>query len=59
MQVYSLGGTQTFELTKRVIGLREVFRAVLESREDLQVSDWGVSNASLESVFQRIVGAQI
>ena len=32
MQVYSLGGTQTFELPKREVALRDVFRAVLQAK---------------------------
>lgn len=54
--VYSLGGTQKFELPLREIGVEGVFRRMEEVklRKELDVMDWGVSNATLEEVFIKI-----
>ncbi|GAX76897.1 hypothetical protein CEUSTIGMA_g4343.t1 [Chlamydomonas eustigma] len=58
-RVYGLGGVQTFELPKSQVELRDVFRSVISVKTSgaLQIQDWGVTNATLDQVFLRIVGA--
>ncbi|GMH42708.1 hypothetical protein BSKO_10627 [Bryopsis sp. KO-2023] len=54
--VYSLGGTQKFELPMADVQLEEVFDAMarVQSSKEFSILDWGVSNATLEEVFIKI-----
>lgn len=54
--VYSLGGTQKYELPLEQITVDDVFRRMEEAkyRKELEILDWGVSNATLEEVFIKI-----
>ncbi|CAD7700725.1 unnamed protein product [Ostreobium quekettii] len=54
--VYSLGGTQKFELPGGDITLEAVFEHMqaVQKRGHLKVLDWGVSNVTLEEVFIKI-----
>jgi len=54
--VYSLGGTQKYELPLGQITIDDVFRRMEEVkyRKELEILDWGVSNATLEEVFIKI-----
>lgn len=54
--VYSLGGTQKYELPLEQITIDDVFRRMEEVkyRKELEILDWGVSNATLEEVFIKI-----
>lgn len=54
--VYSLGGTQKYELPLTEIGVDGVFKRMEEVkfRKEVEVLDWGVSNATLEEVFIKI-----
>ena len=54
-QVHTLGGNHSWELPKSDITLSRVFRTVLSSKASLGITDWGVTNASLEQVFHTIV----
>ncbi|PNH04925.1 ABC transporter A family member 8, partial [Tetrabaena socialis] len=48
---YALGGTFKFELPSGEVTLSAVFDAVAVAREQMEVLDWGVANATLEEVF--------
>lgn len=54
--VYALGGTQKFELPLTDVQVDGVFRRMEEVklRKELELLDWGVSNATLEEVFIKI-----
>lgn len=54
--LYSLGGTQKYELPLSEVSVDGVFRKMEEAKfkGELEVLDWGVSNASLEEVFIKI-----
>ncbi|EFN55401.1 hypothetical protein CHLNCDRAFT_23609, partial [Chlorella variabilis] len=54
--VYALGGTQKFELPVGEAGVDQIFSRMEEvkARRELDLVDWGVSNATLEEVFIRI-----
>lgn len=54
--VYSLGGTQKFELPMADVQLETVFDHMtkMESEKKFSVLDWGVSNSTLEEVFIKI-----
>lgn len=54
--VYALGGNQRFELPLTEIDVEKVFRRMEEVNlnRELDVLDWGVSNATLEEVFIKI-----
>lgn len=54
--VYSLGGTQKFELPLGEVEVEAIFRRMEEVklRSEVELLDWGVSNATLEEVFIRI-----
>lgn len=57
-RVYALAGTQRFEVPVNDVSVSSVFSAVEAAKEQghLDVLDWGVSNASLEEVFVKIMG---
>lgn len=58
---YSVGGTLKFELPTSEVSLAAVFGAMGEAKQQLQVLDWGVANATLEEVFikfARQIGAK-
>ena len=58
---YSVGGTLKFELPTSEVSLSQVFKVMATAREQLQVLDWGVANATLEEVFikfARQIGAK-
>ena len=54
--VYSLGGTQKFELPTDEVDADAVFRHMeqVKQRGEIDLLDWGVSNATLEEVFIRV-----
>lgn len=54
--VYALGGTQKYELPLSEVEVDGCFRRMEEVklRKELEVLDWGVSNATLEEVFIKI-----
>ena len=54
--VYALGGTQKYELPLNEVEVDGVFRRMEEMklRKEVEVLDWGVSNATLEEVFIEI-----
>ena len=54
--VYSLGGTQKFELPTEAVQLQDVFAYMEQLKNDAEIDilDWGVSNATLEEVFIKI-----
>jgi ABC-type multidrug transport system ATPase subunit len=54
--VYALGGTQKYELPLSEVEVDRCFRRMEEVklRKELEVLDWGVSNATLEEVFIKI-----
>ncbi|KAL4858934.1 ABC transporter A family member 5 [Chlorella vulgaris] len=55
--VYALGGAQKFELPVGEAGVDSIFRRMeqVKARQELDLVDWGVSNATLEEVFIRII----
>ena len=54
--VYSLGGTQKFELPTEAVQLQDVFAYMEQLKNDAEIDilDWGVSNTTLEEVFIKI-----
>eukprot|EP00003_Mantamonas_plastica_P028868 TRINITY_DN672_c0_g1_i2.p1 TRINITY_DN672_c0_g1~~TRINITY_DN672_c0_g1_i2.p1 ORF type:complete len:927 (-),score=322.82 TRINITY_DN672_c0_g1_i2:32-2431(-) len=50
----SLNGTQNFDVDSGSIPLSELFNQLESSKEQFEISDWGVSNTTLEEVFLRI-----
>ena len=54
--VYSLGGTQRFELPLGEVEVEAIFRRMegVKLRGEVELLDWGVSNATLEEVFIKI-----
>ncbi|EFJ45135.1 hypothetical protein VOLCADRAFT_64058 [Volvox carteri f. nagariensis] len=48
---YSLGGTFKYELPAEEVSFSAVFREVAAAKAEMQVLDWGVTNATLEEVF--------
>jgi ABC-type multidrug transport system ATPase subunit len=54
--VYALGGTQKYELPLSEVEIDTVFRRMEEVKltREIELQDWGVSNATLEEVFIKI-----
>ena len=59
MQVHTLGGNHTFELPKSSVKLSQVFRTLIFAKDPLGIDDWGVTNATLEQVFQSVIAGQM
>ena len=55
--VHSLGGTLKLELPSADVGIGQLFEHMddIKKRNVLQVWDWGVSHATLEEVFIRVI----
>eukprot|EP01130_Rhizamoeba_saxonica_P016314 TRINITY_DN7523_c0_g1_i1.p1 TRINITY_DN7523_c0_g1~~TRINITY_DN7523_c0_g1_i1.p1 ORF type:complete len:975 (-),score=216.56 TRINITY_DN7523_c0_g1_i1:41-2965(-) len=49
-----IGGTQTWDIPKDAIDLSDLFREIEQVKKKLKITDWGVSNTTLEEVFHRI-----
>lgn len=52
--VYSLSGTQKFELPKSEVSPAAVFTAVERAKQHLHVQAWGLSDTTLEDVFIKV-----
>jgi len=50
----SLAGTSNYEVPTQSVKLSKVFAEVENKRKELQISDWGISNTTLEEVVLRI-----
>eukprot|EP00850_Spirogloea_muscicola_P003309 SM000013S26478 [mRNA] locus=s13:611469:617905:+ [translate_table: standard] len=50
-KVYSLSGTQKFELPTNEVEIVDVFKAVEQAKQAMQIQAWGVANTTLEDVF--------
>lgn len=59
-RVYSINGTQKFELPKEEVRFSEVFRAVTDARKRFDIQAWEISETTLEDVFLKVASeAQI
>jgi ABC-type multidrug transport system ATPase subunit len=50
-----LAGTQNFELVKTEFQLSALLGALEANRDSLKITDWGISNTTLEEVFLHVV----
>jgi len=50
----SLSGTRNYQVPKECVTLGEVFSAMETNKERLHITDWAITNTSLEEVFLRI-----
>ncbi|KAH9330894.1 hypothetical protein KI387_003002 [Taxus chinensis] len=53
-KVYSLSGTQKFELPKLEIKITDVFRTIERAKEYLTIQAWGIADTTLEDVFIKV-----
>ncbi|GBG86818.1 hypothetical protein CBR_g42101 [Chara braunii] len=53
-KVYSLGGTQKFELPSSDVDLADVFDAVDRAKTEMNIQAWGIANTTLEDVFIKV-----
>eukprot|EP01018_Ginkgo_biloba_P024057 Gb_37630 [translate_table: standard] len=53
-KIYSLSGTQKFELPKLEIKIADVFRAIEHAKTYLTIQAWGLADTTLEDVFIKI-----
>ena len=51
---YTLGTTQTFEVPSSRVTLSQVFSGIGQSKEELNITDWGIASATLEQSFIRL-----
>jgi len=49
-----LGGTSKFEIKREEIVLSQVFRTFEAEKKRLRISDWGITETTLEEVFLRV-----
>ncbi|KAI5077461.1 hypothetical protein GOP47_0007285 [Adiantum capillus-veneris] len=54
-QIYSLAGTQKFEISKTDVTIADVFRAVVNAKACLNILAWGFTDTTLEDVFIKVV----
>ncbi|GBG60704.1 hypothetical protein CBR_g12441 [Chara braunii] len=55
-KVYSLGGTQKFELPSSEVDLADVFDAIERAKTKINIQAWGIANTTLEDVFIKVAG---
>ncbi|GBG60709.1 hypothetical protein CBR_g12446 [Chara braunii] len=53
-KVYSLGGTQKFELPSSEVDLADVFNAIERAKTKINIQAWGIANTTLEDVFIKV-----
>ena len=49
-----LAGTRNYEVLKGHVTLENVFRAMEENKDRLGITDWAITNTTLEEVFLKI-----
>ncbi|MCO5558910.1 hypothetical protein L7F22_012500 [Adiantum nelumboides] len=54
-RIYSLAGTQKFEISKSNVTIADVFRAVVNAKAHLNILAWGFTDTTLEDVFIKVV----
>jgi len=50
----SLAGTSNYEVPTQSVKLSQVFTEIEKKKEELSISDWGISNTTLEEVVLRV-----
>jgi len=53
--LHSLAGTANYEIPKAGLQLSTFFEKFEEKKENYHITDWGISNTTLEEVFQKIM----
>ncbi|GJP41808.1 hypothetical protein CLOM_g1451 [Closterium sp. NIES-68] len=53
-RIYSLAGTQKFEMPMAEVEVADVFAAIASVREEMSIRAWGFTNTTLEDVFIKI-----
>eukprot|EP00003_Mantamonas_plastica_P032330 TRINITY_DN874_c0_g2_i8.p1 TRINITY_DN874_c0_g2~~TRINITY_DN874_c0_g2_i8.p1 ORF type:complete len:866 (+),score=355.67 TRINITY_DN874_c0_g2_i8:567-3164(+) len=53
-ELNNLGGTRNFEVPRKGVDLARVFSAIEKEKKRLGITDWGISNTTLEEVFIHI-----
>eukprot|EP00164_Ancoracysta_twista_P000422 GFYU01000572.1.p1 GENE.GFYU01000572.1~~GFYU01000572.1.p1 ORF type:complete len:286 (+),score=101.33 GFYU01000572.1:113-859(+) len=53
---YALAGTQRFEIPTDDLEIDEVFETMESQKDELEISDWGMANSTLEDVFISVAG---
>jgi len=56
--INSLAGTTKYEIAKHELQLSSFFNQFENSKEKYHIRDWGISNTTLEEVFQKIMDNQ-
>ncbi|KAH7285099.1 hypothetical protein KP509_33G012600, partial [Ceratopteris richardii] len=54
-RIYSLAGTQKFEISKNDVTIADAFRTVVSSKDHLKILAWGFTDTTLEDVFIKVV----
>ena len=49
-----LGGVSKYEVDRKEVVLSQVFAAIEGAKEDLRISDWGLTETTLEEVFLKL-----
>jgi len=49
-----LAGTRNYEVSKEHVTLEAVFKAMEENKDKLNITDWAITNTTLEEVFLKI-----
>jgi hypothetical protein len=53
-KVYSLAGTQKFELPKTEVSVADVFFKLEQAKQRLHIQAWGLTDTTLEDVFIKV-----
>lgn len=53
-RVYRISGTQKFEMPKQGLRISQVFQAMEHAKSWLNISAWGLSDATLEDAFIKV-----
>lgn len=54
-RIYSLSGTQKFEISKKDVTIADVFRTIVNAKAHISIQAWGFTDTTLEDVFIKVV----
>lgn len=54
-RIYSLSGTQKFEISKKDVTIADVFRTIINAKAHMNILAWGFTDTTLEDVFIKVV----
>ena len=54
-RIYSLCGTQKFEISRADVTIADIFQSVTNAKKHIDIQAWGFTDTTLEDVFTKVV----